>query len=418
MRGCSPPSARFLVTRLRKELFARRTICAVRRWAGALSEGSDEDATSFTRAREQAGFRWHVPEARALREVTGIPIREFNLGAEAHQVAGPCCASCSARSAFRASPAVSYGHVNALGSELLFPEGGEVAHTHISSLGRNRRCESHCATGPGVAPFFLEFRERLREHSSASHLASFGSEGPITTAYELRGEEFFMEVLDSPSLAGEFLGAVVESTLEFHRWVCALDGRNPVNPNAGGMCDDLASFIPARLFREMVLPFWEQYYRGTTTGRRHAHVEDLRAEQLPFLEEIGLSFFDPSISPKLTPGSCATTAASRSPGGSAPSLPRNGLPGSRRFRLSGGRRWRERVHTISPRRCARPRSSKKCARSSAPPRDRAPLSEGATREEIGALVSPAGREKLWDGWCGYLGPKSSRGGRSDGIGHR
>jgi hypothetical protein len=25
-------------------------------------------------------------------------------------------------------------------------------------------------------------------------------------------------------------------------------------------------------------------------------------------------------------------------------------------------------------------------------------------------VSPAGKEKLREGWCGYLGPKSSRGG--------
>jgi hypothetical protein len=37
--------------------------------------------------------------------------------------------------------------------------------------------------------------------------------------------------------------------------------------------------------------------------------------------------------------------------------------------------------------------------------------EGADRAAIGERVSPEGRAKLWDAWCGYLGPESSRGGR-------
>ncbi|MDP6749196.1 MAG: hypothetical protein QGH37_19655 [Candidatus Poribacteria bacterium] len=38
-----------------------------------------------------------------------------------------------------------------------------------------------------------------------------------------------------------------------------------------------------------------------TTGPRSAHIEDLHAEHLPFLEEIGLIDFDPGISHKLNP---------------------------------------------------------------------------------------------------------------------
>ncbi|HOJ21775.1 MAG TPA: hypothetical protein PLY56_09595, partial [Armatimonadota bacterium] len=38
----------------------------------------------YMRARDEAGFRWHVSASQgALREVTGIPIREFNLNPEA-----------------------------------------------------------------------------------------------------------------------------------------------------------------------------------------------------------------------------------------------------------------------------------------------------------------------------------------------
>jgi hypothetical protein len=38
------------------------------------------------------------------------------------------------------------------------------------------------------------------------------------------------------------------------------------------------------------------------------------------------------------------------------------------------------------------------------------LDEGCPRAELAARVSPEGKRKLWDAWCGYAGPKSSRGG--------
>jgi hypothetical protein len=40
------------------------------------------------------------------------------------------------------------------------------------------------------------------------------------------------------------------------------------------------------------------------------------------------------------------------------------------------------------------------------------LGEGCPREELRQRASAASRAKLWDGWCGYLGPQSSRGGRA------
>lgn len=90
-------------------------------------------------AREKAGFSWSASSSQgALREVSGIAIRDFNLDPsaciEAYRKGRPIL-----REMFEgqvslpapATPAISYGHVNCLGSELLFPEGGEVAHTHV-----------------------------------------------------------------------------------------------------------------------------------------------------------------------------------------------------------------------------------------------------------------------------------------------
>jgi len=67
------------------------------------------------------------------------------------------------------------------------------------------------------------------------------------------------------------------------------------------MCDDVASMFGPWQWDEFVMPYWEQYFSGITTGRRSAHVEDLRKEHLPFLDKIGLWNYDPSVSAKINP---------------------------------------------------------------------------------------------------------------------
>lgn len=378
----------------------------------------------YSTARKEAGFTWSVASSQgALRELTGIPIREFNLDPkaciEAYRRGRPLLREMFGEDVSLpglCTPAVSYGHANVLGSELLFPDGGEVAHTHpYRSLEEGLRAlrEPVDFASAGLAPFYLEFRERLREAFPGEAVGwGFGAEGPITTAYELRGEGFFTDIFDDPSLARQFLRAVVESILDFHRWVCSLDGRPPINPHGGGMCDDLSSFIPARLFREMVLPYWEQYYAGITTGRRSAHVENLQAEQLPFLEEIGLSSYDPSISPKLNPQIIATHCR----------VPFHWRLGCFHYREMSCQDVEDFVFQaaadgasgvitiIAEAICNQDGVAKVQAFIRAAQEAKRLIDEGVSREEIGQLVSPAGREKLWDGWCGYLSPKSSRGG--------
>ncbi|MDH7571508.1 MAG: uroporphyrinogen decarboxylase family protein, partial [Armatimonadota bacterium] len=267
----------------------------------------------YATARQQAGFSWSVAGTQgALRQLTGIPIRDFNLNPEAcieaYRRGRPLLAQRfgpDVRLPGVSTPAISYGHPNTLGSELRFPEGGEVGHTPIyrsllEGIEALRRPVDFLSQG--MAPFYLQFRERLRQAFPNEPVGfSFGLEGPITTAYELRGQEFFADLLEDTPLALRYLEAVVDSILAYHAALCALDGRPVVNPNGAGMCDDCASFIAPRMWPEVVLPAWERYYRGMTTGRRTAHVEDLREEHLPYLEEIGLSFFDPSISPRLSP---------------------------------------------------------------------------------------------------------------------
>jgi hypothetical protein len=136
----------------------------------------------------------------------------------------------------------------------------------------------------------------------------------------------------------ELMDAVVDSIVDFHLWRTAVVGAPPGDDSAasgaadeatwtradraptavvadrappsavvGSMVDDIASMVHPAMWEAIVLPSWERYFRGITSGRRTAHVEDLRREQLPFLERIGLSSFDPSISHKLSPPLIAAT---------------------------------------------------------------------------------------------------------------
>lgn len=268
---------------------------------------------NYETARAEAGFSWFVGSSQsALREVVGIPIREFNLEVEAcieaYRKGRPLLKEMfgdDIQLPAPATPAISYGHVNGLGSELIFPDGGEVGHTHIyKSLeqGINALKKPVDFAVSGMAPFYIDFLEKMKTAFPGEEVGfSYGWEGPLTTAYELRGEAFFTDIFDNLALAQEFLRLTTESILEFCRFVCRLTNRPLISSEGTQMYDDIASMIPPYMWDEFVIPFWEKYFSGRTTGKRSAHVEDLRAAQLKYLERIGLSYYDPSISPKLNP---------------------------------------------------------------------------------------------------------------------
>ena len=50
-----------------------------------------------------------------------------------------------------------------------------------------------------------------------------------------------------------------------------------------------------------MVPYWERMYAGQGATRRGLHSELLRAEHLPFLAELKIDDFDPSVDPDLPP---------------------------------------------------------------------------------------------------------------------
>ena len=284
--------------------------------ATTLTDVKARPTPDYATLRDRAPFRWGAHSTvHALLELTATPLGAYNLdpavGIDVYRRGWPLFREVFPDAKTVALPSVhtphiSYGHVNGLGSELLFPERGEVGQTHIyASLEEGIRALGRPVNfaEAGMAPFYLEYRRRLQA-AFPDHKVGFvyGLEGPLTTAYELRGEGIFYDLMDQPEQVRKFLRLTTDSILAFWSTFLAVErGVAVIDPQIAGLADDIAAMVPARMFDEFVLPFWEQYYQARTTGTRSAHVEDLRPEQLPFLERVGLSYYDPSISPKLTP---------------------------------------------------------------------------------------------------------------------
>ncbi len=362
--------------------------------------------------RQETGFGWSVRVAYpALLELTGIPIRELyrdpQAGIELYRKGRPLV-----REMFGpvpdlpapSTPPISYGHINALGIELVFPEGGEVNYERndmsLTELTQLLRKDIAFETA-GMAPFYLGYREKLQEAFPDEQAGfSFSLEGPMTTAYELRDTNVFYDPYDNPEQFKEFLEALTTSIVAFSHFLAEVRGNPPVNPTAGGLVDDVASMFGPEMWPEFVLPYIEQYYRGTTTGKRRAHIEDLRREQLPLLEELNLVEYDPSISHKLNPKIIRDTC--RVPfGWRLGNFHYHGLtPGLvRDFVFQAAADGSCRVWTnISYTMCNEETAAKVHAFIDAAQQVEKMLSKGAGLDAIGRCVSDDGRRKLWDNW--------------------
>jgi len=267
----------------------------------------------YQTARQNAGFNWFIETGYSpLMKLTNISMKSYCLQADA-------CVEMIKKGwpKFReiygdlvpypgiSTPQIGYGHVNCLGSELIFPENGEPFRTNLySSLDEGIAALQKPVDfrNAGMMPFYLDYWEKVKKAFPGENIGfGFSVQGPVTTAWFLRGEKIFEEIFDRPQEYKTFLKLVTQSVISYHHFIASLSGNPPINPNGSGLCDDIASMIPPRMWPAFVLPFFEQYYQGKTTGVRGAHIEDLKPDHLKYLEDIGLNRYDPSISPKLNP---------------------------------------------------------------------------------------------------------------------
>ncbi|MBO3803747.1 MAG: hypothetical protein JTT11_07775 [Candidatus Brockarchaeota archaeon] len=203
-------------------------------------------------------------------------------------------------------PPLSYGHVACLGCGIVFPEDSEpYAKPVFSSLDEGIEVLEG-EIDFKANPLFVHYQKMHRYLVNAFPneripFGGFGWEGPITSAGLLRGQGFFSDIHKEPNKAEQFLKLLTKSIIMFIQFIREVNGEEKIDRNSGGLADDFASFIHPSLWTKFVIPYWDQYYRGITTGRRVVHCENLSPGHLRYLAEIGIAFYEPSVSPKLNP---------------------------------------------------------------------------------------------------------------------
>jgi len=347
----------------------------------------------------------------ALVEVTGISLKEVygdpRAGIELYRQGRPLI-----REMFGpevglpalSTPAISYGHVNGLGAELIFPDGGEVSYTELCETleaGIDILSRDTDFASAGMARFYLDYKQTMEEAFDGAPCAfSYGYEGPMTTAYELRGDRVFCDPYDEPERFKVLMRLLVDSIVQFAHFHSQANGRTCPDPQGWGLCDDVASMFGPAMWPAFVLPYLEQYYRGLTSGRRSAHIEDLRPDHLPYLETIGLARFDPSISPRICPKDIYDRC--RVPFGW-----RLGNFHYRDLSCADVTDWvfkavadgASSVFTyVSSTMCNDKTATKVDAFIAAAKRVAKMLETGGTREEVGRCVSESGRRRFWNHW--------------------
>ncbi len=203
---------------------------------------------------------------------------------------------------------LSYGHLICLGGDVTFPVDGEPAvHPFAQDIDHAIEILKE-AQGKDFAQnkwfrHYLDMNARLNEAfpEKTSVMSGFSHQGPLTSATLMRGQDFFCDLLDEPEKCSEFLGLMTNSIVEYKKCVARLNGEPEISPDMGYLADDFASLVSPPLWEEFVLPFWNQYYEGTTTSNeRFVHCENLLPLHLKYLKGAGITMFQPSVSDALT----------------------------------------------------------------------------------------------------------------------
>lgn len=268
----------------------------------------------YNTLKEERKFSWGVSASyMALLEATGIKIKEMFLspeaGIELYKTGRPLIRDLFGPEVMLPAPMtppVSYGHINTLGAELLFPDDGEVNHGILcNSLkeGIEILQKPIDFANAGMVPFYLDYRGKMRQaFPNEKVYFAYKGEGPLTTAYLLRRDEFFYDPYDNPELTKQFLKLITDSRIKFDQFLLReIHGLPEINSESAGLADDCAAMFSQELWPEFVMPYFEQYFNAMTTGKRTMHIEDLRPDQLHFLEQLRLVNYDPAVSPKINP---------------------------------------------------------------------------------------------------------------------
>lgn len=241
-------------------------------------------------------------------EAAGVSLTDLHTDVDAIIKAWDAVKPVAERLGVQAAPphlaGFSYSHISALGCPIEFAEGSEPNVVPIiktpEDIDHLREPDNYLEAG--IMPQRLRTMEKLCERRPEAGRGVGKWEGPLTTAMLMMGDDFATLPYTDPERAHRLLDFVVESTF---RYQDAMDAYYGVTRKPARICiaDDFAGFIPAELFGEFVLPYWDRIYTGFEATYRYLHSELLRHDHLDQITGIGVQEFDPSADQYVTPES-------------------------------------------------------------------------------------------------------------------
>jgi len=251
-----------------------------------------------------------------MAAIANIPLKDFffvpDRCVEAWKIATPILADYFGellKPRTPSGPYLSYCHLHEIGAKLGQPEDSEPnvvpfakdIDEAIAILKDNRGME-FCKND--FAKIYME-TNRLLQEAFPEHniplLAGYSAQGIITSAVLMRGQDFYLDLYDEPEKTAEFLDLMTESIVNFKRTCAKIQGFPEVSPNCVTIGDDFASLVPPYMWPDYVVPYWNKFFEGLTSGKeRFVHCEDMQVPHLKYLNDVKVTTYQPSVSDKLT----------------------------------------------------------------------------------------------------------------------
>jgi len=360
-----------------------------------------------------AEFNWSVSAIHyAFIELSDIDIKEYYTDAKAFTFA------CSKKNREKIqelfgtdvdvkpyAPAILYGHLSALGFELVFPEGGEVFYKKRNmTLDESIRLFDRKPDyqREGYYPVYKKNLDRIQTLLPDDHDAlsmQYSTEGPTTLAYEILNQDVFYQPYDDPEKFKVLQKRIVESIVDFRRFQSAERGRI-TKKTGSGLYDDIAAMFSPDLWDEFVLPYWDIYFNELCEKERFLHCEDMTVNHLAHLEKLGITYYEPAISAKLNP--IAIRNSVRMPFSwklESFHYPDLSIQDVRDWVLKAAADGASRVWTVIGANMMNEACASKVKEFIRTVKEvESMIQRGVTRQEIGKMVSEAGRRKFWAKW--------------------
>lgn len=200
------------------------------------------------------------------------------------------------------APVTAYEGVAALGGSLTFPRDHQPQILNQANiLADPAQVDSLAVPDPMKSPRFQKllgwYKELVRRFDGKVGTGLAGQEGPVTTAVLLRGERFFMDLLDDPRRAHRLLETVTGMFILWTRTAREITG---VKTDTVGIADDHSGLIGPDLWPEFVLPYYEKIC-AALGPRCWMHTELVRPRHLKLFRRLDLAAMNFSEDQYLTP---------------------------------------------------------------------------------------------------------------------